>query len=454
MWFLYGFLLLLTAGGLGLLGYIEGSSCLTMNNMDEFVNNTYWRLQNVSDTLQSSSVETVITQCAMSTGSGMLLEGIVVADDVTASDVLVASSAIIQAMDVVYTDTGVSRKFVDDVTFSRLIYSMKKYGNMYMMMADEIESRITSTSSVTEAGFGGVAACSSVPNLAINGTIGEWIIESINAAGGNEESNVATVTLPGASDYYTALQNAGITVGIPGPTCPNDFAQASSTQNPPYGQLMRDKMSVVTKTDYMCSSFSFSWNALTGTGSPSFTPAFCNYSGFGTYILNLASTLEAKAAAMDAAAADTAQVIDTNVRGPLNELVVPPLQDLTYGLDCQFISNRLNSFYNALCWAHTPGVIGLCFALFGFGLIAWFGIAAQFTVWRHLRGNKDAWKAAVERGKTSEVEMGKVEPKNVSDTSAGGGRPNNGASSNLSSAPQVVTASAGNRNVVVVQPDA
>jgi len=138
----------------------------------------------------------------------------------------------------------------------------------------------------------------------------------------------------------------------------------------------------------------------------------------------------------------------------LNELVVPPLQDLTYGLDCQFISNRLNSFYNALCWAHTPGVIGLCFALFGFGLIAWFGIAAQFTVWRHLRGNKDAWKAAVERGKTSEVEMGKVEPKNVSDTSAGGGRPNNGASSNLSSAPQVVTASAGNRNVVVVQPDA
>lgn len=450
LWFLYGFLILLIGGSLGLLGYIEGASCETMSNMDEFVNKTYWRLQEESDTLQSSSIQTVIDQCAISTGSGLLLEGIVVEDGVTASDVLLAAAAIIQAMDVAFTETTVSNKFVDDVTFSRLIYSMKHYGNMYMMMADEIEDRITSTSPVTEAGFGGVATCNAVPNFAINGTIGEWIIESMNAAGGNVAANSTSVSLPGASDYYTALTDAGISVGIPGPSCPSDFSQASSTQNPPYGQLMLDKMEVITKSDYLCSSFSFTWDPTTNTGTPSVTPGICNYAQFGTYILDLADTLEAKAAAMDAAAVDAADVIDSNIRTPLNELVVPPLEELTYGLDCQFISSRLNAFYNSLCWAHTPGVIGLCFALFGFGLIAWLGIAAQFTVWRHLRANKDAWKDAVKGGNTSAIEMANVDKTHVD---ANIGR-NNGASSNLSSGPSVVTASAGNRNVVVVQSDA
>jgi hypothetical protein len=203
---------------------------------------------------------------------------------------------------------------------------------------------------------------------------------------------------------------------------------------------MLDKMEVITKPDYSCSSFSFTWDPTTNTGSSSVTPGICNYAQFGTYILDLADTLEAKAAAMDAAAVDAADVIDTNIRTPLNELVVPPLEELTYGLDCQFISSRLNAFY-----------IGLCFALFGFGLIAWLGIAAQFTVWRHLRANKDAWKDAVKGGNTSAIEMANVDKTHVNNANSGR---NNGAPSNLSSGPSVVTASAGNRNVVVVQSDA
>jgi hypothetical protein len=209
---------------------------------------------------------------------------------------------------------------------------------------------------------------------------------------------------------------------------------------------MLDKMGVVEKTNYACSLFAYTWDAIANTGSFSTTSAQCTYSEFGTYMLSLATTLEAKAAAMDAAAANAAGGIDAYVRQPLNEQVLPYLLELTYGLDCQFINDRLVGFYNSLCWAHTPGVIGLCFALFGFGLIAWFGITAQFVVWRHLRGNKDAWKDAVRGPKATVVEMAKIDPRNSSDTYGGATAPRDPRS--------VVTASDGNRNVVVVQSDA
>ena len=460
MWFLYGFLILLVAGALGILGYAEGASCEMMNNMDDFVNKTYWRLQNSSDTLQSDSIESVVNECAISTGSGLLLQGVNVTTDVTASDVLIASVAIIEQFDVVYANTSVSKNFVDDPVFSRLIFAMKNYGNMYMMMADEIASRTSSSDNqtVSQAGFGGVAACNGMTDLLVNGTIGEWIIDSINTAGGNETIPVSgestSVTLPGASDFYTALSSASISIGTTSSTCPSGLSAAVPTQSPPWGQLMSDKMDVVTKTNYQCGSFSFSWDSTTGTPSYSTSAATCSYAAFGTYINNLATTLVAKATAMDTAAAAAAAVLDTDVREPLNTQVVPYLEELAYGLDCQFINARLLAFYDSLCWAHTPGVIGLCFALFGFGLISWFGIAAQFVVWRHLRGNKDAWKDATKGRRASQVEMVPVDPKYVSDTYASGG-PNNGASSNLSSRPRdpgsVVSASAGNANVVVVQ---
>jgi hypothetical protein len=395
-WFLFSFLILLVAGVLGILGYGEGSVCGMTSNMDEFVNNTYFRLKSGNST-SDQNIDTVVNQCLLSTGSGDFMDGLVVdpATGETAGDVLNSTRAMIDSYNQVFANTTTQKQFVNDPNFEQLIWSMKNYGNMYMMRANEITTLLGSTSTPTVAirdGFGGVASCLSKTNLTLNGTVGQWIVDSRNAAKDSSTVLGNSITLPGASDYYTSLTSASINIGASSSVCPTGFASVvAGGSSAPFSTLMTYKMGVVNKADYKCDTMAISINGGSGNVEKTITPGLCTYSALGTYINNLADYLTTAAIQMDTVVAQAATALDQAVKVPLGETVIPALDALSNGLDCQFMNSRLNGLNEALCWSHAPGVIGLDYSLIGLGVLGWIAIVMLFCIWRHLRDNRDAW---------------------------------------------------------------
>jgi len=409
-WFLYAFIFLLVAGALGILGYAEGSACMMTSDMDQFVSNTYFRLKandSISALSSNDTIDTIVNECLLSTGSGDLLGGIVVNTGTgkTAGDVMDSTRELVDEFNAVYGNSSTASKtFTTDPQFINLIYAMKTYGNMFMMRADEIRTLLGSTSSpasLIPIGFGGVADCASMENLAINGTVATMVIESMKAAANTTVSNTATnVTLAGAEEYYAGLTTASINIGASSSSCPGGYSTVvAGGANAPWTTLMTYKMGVVNKIDYQCDTVQFDDSG--DSVVQSVTAATCTYANFGTYIYSMADMLVAIAAAMDTVVANAASSIDQTVETPLSETVLPALDAISHGLDCKFMNSRLNSLNSGLCWAHAPGVIGLNFALIGLGVLGLIAIAILFAIWRHLKDNKDAWLDATAPGAIS-----------------------------------------------------
>jgi hypothetical protein len=401
--FFYAMFILLVAGGFGVVGYFEGSVCQMTADSDTFIDNVYFRIesdaQDNNSTMSSADIQLAIDTCFKSTGSGDLLDAIVIDDTTnsTAQDILSFATVLNNNLDIVYAPSSSPKKMVDEPVFQHMIWALRNFNSLFFLPASTITTLKSlagadPAQSLLDSGFGGVPDCSGRSSVPVNGTIGAWIVASLEAAGA---SNIPTdfsagsaTNLPGSSTYYSDAQTAGQNTGSSGTTCPS--YNPSSVNNAPWDTLMIDKMGVLNKSSFRCDTITITRSsddfAIDSTSEVS-----CTFAQFTTYITSLADELVAQAVALDVAAADTAAQIDENIRGPLQDTIIPPMTSISTGLDCKFIYGRWQYVYRSLCWSQAPGFVGMAYTLISLAVLAWIAIGVQFAIWQHLRANRTAW---------------------------------------------------------------
>ena len=392
----YAIIVFIVAGVLGLGGYMESATCETLTDFDTFVDQA-WSLYGSETSTSADTVDefkTTIDTCFKSTGSGDILGSIVVDETSgeTAKEAISQVSAMALQFDAIYDiPPGVSVKFTDEPIFVRMMAAMSEYRGLYMLSADTVNSLLSSNSysdfESQKVGLGGSADCTGYPNLSIAGSIGSWIQETMTAAGYEIDSGAAHVDVGGAAAYNAALDAAGINTGSSG-TCPYTGMDSSA-----FGSLMSEKMGVLSSNTYRCDTI-----VVTRTSddhaSVVGTPHVCTYAQWLVYWDNLATTLMAKATAIDVAQTATAAKIDAEIRQPVQHDIVGSVNILNTGLDCRFLNARWNNLYAAMCWEQTPGLVGLAYTIIALGVLGWIAMSLQFVIWRHLRDNRSLWKDA------------------------------------------------------------
>ncbi len=394
--FFYAILILLVAGAFSVLGYIEGSTCLMTANSDQFIDDVFFRLDAASDS-SNQDLHTGLDTCFKSTGSGDLLDEVVVVESTgtTAKDILSFAQVMSNDLDVVFDVVTAPVKIMEEPVFIRLLWVLREFGSMYLLPVEtitELRGSVTgSYQAMFESGFGGVPDCSGRQQVPLNGTIGSWVRAALVAAGSENvpsDHPLSFVDLPGSAEYFSDSQVAGQSLGTTGVSCPG--YNPSDVHNSPWDVLMVGKMDVLDKTDYRCDKLSITRSAA-NEAVVVVSSVACNFAEFTAYIASLADDLEAQARLVDAAAAATATKIDTNIRDPIQQDIIPFLNEISNGVDCRFIYDRWLYMYRSLCWDQAPGFIGLSYTLIGLAVLAWIALLVQFMLWQHLRANWTAW---------------------------------------------------------------
>ena len=389
----YAFFILMLGGALLLVGFAEASFCEMASDTDAFIDNVQFRVSSDGSQLGFTKV---LQACFKTTGDGDLLGSLPVGNGTARSSLDSVYDLNDQFLKVFSTPPQPEDSFANNQYFLDLINGMRSYGAIYMMDANDIFSSLAKPEyqsldpSVVKSGLGGNAICDKNFNVDLSASepMGSMIRASLAAAGWSL-SDSSVVTIQSAVDYDAAVTAARGGISLTTGACP--YTVTNPVQ--PYAEMYSWKNAVQAKASFPCFTITESTDLATNVASFGQEPASCaNQAEFHTYISTyLYQGLKDAADNLDKATIFTYDTINKTIQSYIQTSILPPVDKILNGTDCQFLGASWERFYDGFCHLETVGTveIGLTFA--AFGALSWIAIFVMFIVWRHLKDNLCLW---------------------------------------------------------------
>ena len=393
----YAFLIFLIGGFLLVIGYFEASFCEMASDTDSFIDSINFRITgNTAGGNSTVGFTQVLDSCFKTTGDGDLLSGIYVGNETARSSLDQVYGLSNEFSQVFASPLALNESLATNPVLLELVNSMTAFGAIYMINPEDISSLLQDPAfialppSVKQTGLGGNAICTQNLNLDLTSTIvGESILASVQAAT-CPVANSQSYTILSGVDY-----NAQVTAALGGIPIVSGFCPYTvETQIQPYADMYKWKNTTQVKADFPCNTISSSTDPSTNITSYTQVPANCSsQADFNTYISSyLGPALMDAAKAVDNATNSTYTDLQNNVYPLFENQILPPLNLVLNGTDCQFLGNSWQSIYGAFCYLETIGTVEIGSTFAAFGAIAWIAIVAMFIIWRHLKDNRSLWK--------------------------------------------------------------
>ena len=393
----YAFLIFFIGGVLLVIGYFEASFCEMASDTDSFIDSINFRITgNTAGGNSTVGFTQVLDSCFKTTGDGDLLSGIYVGNETARSSLDQVYGLSNEFSQVFASPLALNESLATNPVLLELVNSMTAFGAIYMINPSDILSLLQDPAfialppSVKQTGLGGNAICTQNLNLDLTSTIvGESILASVQAAtcpvANNQSYNILSDV-----DYNAQSTAALGGISIVTGSCPYTVV----TQTQPYANMYEWKNAVQAKNDFPCNTISSSTDPSTNITSYTQVPANCSsQADFNTYISTyLGPALLNAANAVDNATNATYTELQNTIYPLFENQILPPLNLVLNGTDCQFLGNSWRSIYGAFCYLETIGTVEIGSTFAAFGAIAWIAIVAMFIIWRHLRDNRSLWK--------------------------------------------------------------
>ena len=389
----YAFFILMLGGALLLLGFVEASFCDMASDTDSFFDNVQFR---VSPDYTDLGFNQVLQACFKTTGDGDLLGSLVVGNGTARSSLDSVYVLNDQFLQIFTNPPQPEDSLANNQYFRDLINGMRSYGAIYMIDARDIKSILETSPyqslapSVVQSGLGGNAICEQNLNVDLSDSepMGSMIRASLTAAGW-PASDSGVVTIQSAVDYNAAVTAARGGISLTTGTCP--FTVTNPVQ--PYADMYSWKNDVQVKPSFPCNKITNSTDAATNITSFAQEQHSCaNQAEFHTYISTyLYEGLKDAADELDDATIFTYNKINTTIQGYIQTSILPPVDKILNGTDCQFLGASWERFYDGFCHLETVGTVGIGLTFAAFGALAWIAVSVMFIVWRHLKDNLCLW---------------------------------------------------------------
>ncbi len=286
-------------------------------------------------------------------------------------------------------ETGVGekrKKFADNADIVSFLKQFGDYGDIFLRLDLDgvpLALGVPGLEAQLESALTGIASCEGKGNLSLSGPFGRFIRARFDAFRYPIDPDAPTFSLPGANDFSQLLDTAGIGIGVrsPAATCPAKFTNLNLVADP-IGQgfqtLMREKMEVVNKVDFVCNQ----------RGPEGMVVRRCNFEQWREYLRATHSSLGELVVKIDEAQEAFQGEVVASVRRAFEDSVIPRLETLANGMDCNYIHEKYVSMARNLCEFHAPAMHSTAMGWLMFGLMCWVAIMVEFWIWRYL---KDYW---------------------------------------------------------------
>jgi hypothetical protein len=405
--FLWAFLIFLIAGLVGIPAYLFASTCEIMADPELLFNMTLAKIGN-----GSSEISTLVNACIVPAGSGDLLSNIHTSPggDTLRSSLNVSgmiNEQFIKLDNLINSfESSQNSMFSKNPDFLSFLDTMDTFATLFTMKASSVSALTGGDPSLTPS----IPLLTSVPNwneLLTNSLLGipdcggrsgveipqdGEIAQQIRSAL-NLDDSVYSFDFEGLNDFTAALAAAGIDIGASGSTCPSDLVSLSPPDPlmaAPFDTLVRWRMEVLQNT-FRCDEVRVSPDPVTGKATGSVTPRSCTFTEWLSFVSSMRSALLAMAENVDSVQSDTLDSINTDLRSTVMGSVVPAVDVLLNGMNCEFLHDRYMGIYESLCWEETPGLVGSVITWLIFGCLCWMAIMVEFVLWRNLRDNLSLW---------------------------------------------------------------